>query len=91
VELFGRSRRSREPLERDLLFVPAADVVGNCLGCPLPKFVAMALNLAGFDAALRDARPRRLTRATLAWLYETTPVDGVTFTTPMKSQPTLRA
>lgn len=47
-----------------------------------PNFIAMALSLglADFDAAaLKDARPRQLTQAIAAWLYETTTVDGVTF------------
>ncbi|MDE8667717.1 hypothetical protein PY310_03865 [Pseudarthrobacter sp. H3Y2-7] len=28
---------------------------------------------------MKDARPRQLTQAIAAWLYETTAVDGVTF------------
>jgi hypothetical protein len=47
-----------------------------------PHFIATALSLglADFDtAALKDARPRQLTQAIAAWLYETTAVDGVTF------------
>lgn len=40
----------------------------------------MSLGLADFDAAaLKDARPRQLTQAIAAWLYERTAVDGVTF------------
>lgn len=45
-------------------------------------FIGMALNLGLLDldaAALKDARPRRLTQAIAAWLYETTDLDGVTF------------
>jgi hypothetical protein len=48
-----------------------------------PHFIGLALSLglADFDAAaLKDARPRRLTQAVAAWLYETTDFDGVTFT-----------
>lgn len=47
-----------------------------------PHFIglALALGLADFDAAaLKDARPRRLTQAVAAWLYEITDFDGVTF------------
>ncbi len=47
-----------------------------------PHFVGLALSLglADFDAAaLKDARPRRLTQAVAAWLYEMTDLDGVTF------------
>ncbi|WP_416417686.1 RES domain-containing protein [Paenarthrobacter aromaticivorans] len=47
-----------------------------------PHFIGMALSLglADFDAAaLKDARPRQLTQAIAAWLYESTSVDGVTF------------
>ncbi|MDP9886077.1 hypothetical protein J2W21_003602 [Sinomonas atrocyanea] len=47
-----------------------------------PHFIGLALTLglADFDAAaLKDARPRQLTQAVAAWLYETTDVDGVTF------------
>ena len=47
-----------------------------------PHFVgkALSLGLADFDAAaLRDARPRHLTQAIASWLYETTTVDGVAF------------
>ncbi|MFC8041817.1 RES domain-containing protein [Paenarthrobacter sp. NPDC057355] len=47
-----------------------------------PHFVAKALSLGltDFDAAaLKDARPRQLTQAIAAWLYDTTTVDGVTF------------
>ena len=29
--------------------------------------------------ALKDARPRQLTQAIAAWIYETTDLDGVTF------------
>ncbi|GAB3567199.1 hypothetical protein GCM10027405_27220 [Arthrobacter alkaliphilus] len=60
-----------------------AVTASQSLAALYPKFVAMALSLglADFDAAaLRDARPRQLTQAIAAWLYETTPVDGVTFT-----------
>ena len=36
---------------------------------------------ADFDAAaLKDARPRELTQAIAAWIYENTDFDGVTFT-----------
>jgi hypothetical protein len=42
--------------------------------------LALSLGLADFDAAaLKDARPRRLTQAVAAWLYEMTDLDGVTF------------
>lgn len=47
-----------------------------------PHFIGQALNLglADFDtAALKDARPRRLTQAVASWLYEMTDFDGVTF------------
>lgn len=47
-----------------------------------PHFVAEALSLGltDFDAAaLKDARPRQLTQAIAAWLYDTTTVDGVLF------------
>jgi hypothetical protein len=47
-----------------------------------PHFIGLALSLglADFDtAALKDARPRRLTQAVAAWLYEMTDFDGVTF------------
>ncbi|MCP1415427.1 RES family NAD+ phosphorylase [Paenarthrobacter sp. A20] len=47
-----------------------------------PNFIAKALSLGltDFDAAaLKDARPRQLTQAVAAWLYEMTSVDGVTF------------
>ncbi|WP_420180102.1 RES domain-containing protein [Paenarthrobacter sp. TA1.8] len=47
-----------------------------------PQFIAVALSLglADFDAAaLKDAKPRKLTQAIAAWLYERTTVDGVTF------------
>jgi hypothetical protein len=47
-----------------------------------PHFIGMALTLGLLDldaAALKDARPRRLTQAIAAWLYETTDLDGVTF------------
>lgn len=57
-----------------------AVTASQSLAALYPKFVAMALSLglADFDAAaLRDARPRQLTQAIAAWLYETTPVDGV--------------
>ncbi|MGO4192725.1 RES domain-containing protein [Arthrobacter sp. YAF17] len=47
-----------------------------------PHFIGLALSLglADFDAAaLKDARPRRLTQAVAAWLYEMTDFEGVTF------------
>ena len=47
-----------------------------------PQFIGLALSLGLLDldaAALRDARPRRLTQAIAAWIYETTDLDGVTF------------
>lgn len=47
-----------------------------------PHFIGLALRLglADFDAAaLKDARPRQLTQAVAAWLYETTDADGVEF------------
>jgi hypothetical protein len=47
-----------------------------------PNFIGLALSLglADFDAAaLKDARPRRLTQSVAAWLYEMTDFDGVTF------------
>jgi len=47
-----------------------------------PRFVGLALSLGleDFDAAaLKDARPRRLTQAVASWLYEMTDLDGVTF------------
>jgi hypothetical protein len=47
-----------------------------------PHFIGMALSLGLLDldaAALKDARPRQLTQAIAAWIYETTDLDGVTF------------
>ncbi|MGY3565089.1 hypothetical protein ACVWWH_000782 [Sinomonas sp. RB5] len=47
-----------------------------------PHFIdlALTLGLTDLDAtALKDARPRQLTQAVAAWLYETTDTDGVTF------------
>ncbi|MCG2624801.1 RES family NAD+ phosphorylase [Arthrobacter sp. I2-34] len=47
-----------------------------------PHFIgtALSLGLTDFDAAaLKDARPRQLTQAIAAWIYETTDIDGVTF------------
>lgn len=47
-----------------------------------PHFIGMALSLGLSDldaAALKDARPRQLTQAIAAWIYETTDLDGVTF------------
>lgn len=47
-----------------------------------PHFIGIALGvgLMDFDAAaLKDARPRQLTQAIAAWIYETTDIDGVTF------------
>ncbi|MDF9277424.1 RES domain-containing protein [Arthrobacter sp. EH-1B-1] len=47
-----------------------------------PHFIGMALNLGLPDldaAALKDARPRQLTQAIAAWIYEKTDLDGVTF------------
>lgn len=47
-----------------------------------PHFIGMALSLGLLDldaAALKDARPRRLTQAIAAWIYERTDLDGVTF------------
>jgi hypothetical protein len=47
-----------------------------------PRFIGLALSLGldDFDAAaLKDARPRRLTQAVASWVYETTDFDGVTF------------
>lgn len=47
-----------------------------------PHFIGIALSLGlrDFDAAaLKDARPRELTQAVAAWIYETTDLDGVTF------------
>jgi len=47
-----------------------------------PHFIGLALTLGldDFDAAgLKDARPRRLTQAVAAWLYEMTDFDGITF------------
>ncbi|MET3812154.1 hypothetical protein ABIB14_003284 [Arthrobacter sp. UYEF3] len=47
-----------------------------------PHFIGMAfsLGLADLDAAaLKDARPRELTQAIAAWIYENTDLDGVTF------------
>lgn len=47
-----------------------------------PHFIGLALSLglADFDAAaLKDARPGRLTQAVAAWLYEMIDSDGVTF------------
>lgn len=42
--------------------------------------VALGLGLADFDAAaLKDARPRRLTQAIASWIYEHTDLDGVAF------------
>jgi hypothetical protein len=42
--------------------------------------VALSLGLADLDAAaLKDARPRQLTQAIAAWIYENTDLDGVTF------------
>lgn len=47
-----------------------------------PHFIGMALGLGLADldaAALKDARPRELTQAIAAWIYENTDLDGVTF------------
>jgi hypothetical protein len=47
-----------------------------------PHFIGIALSLGLADldaAALKDARPRELTQAIAAWIYETTDLDGVTF------------
>jgi hypothetical protein len=47
-----------------------------------PHFIGIALSLGLLDldaAALKDARPRQLTQAVAAWIYETTDLDGVTF------------
>jgi hypothetical protein len=47
-----------------------------------PHFIGIALSLGLLDldaAALKDARPRHLTQAIAAWIYETTDLDGVTF------------
>lgn len=47
-----------------------------------PLFIgrALSLGLLDFDAAaLKDARPRRLTQSVATWLYENTDVDGVSF------------
>lgn len=47
-----------------------------------PHFIGLALSLGLADldaAALKDARPRRLTQAVAAWLYEMTDLDGVIF------------
>ena len=47
-----------------------------------PHFIGIALSLGLADldaAALKDARPRHLTQAIAAWIYETTDLDGVTF------------
>lgn len=42
--------------------------------------IAPSLSLADLDAAaLKEARPRQLTQAIAAWIYETTELDGVTF------------
>ena len=48
-----------------------------------PNFIGLALSLGLADldaAALKDARPRRLTQAIAAWIYETADFEGVTFT-----------
>ncbi|MBT2597673.1 hypothetical protein [Arthrobacter sp. ISL-72] len=47
-----------------------------------PHFIGMALSLGLADldaAALKDARPRQLTQAIAAWIYENTDFDGITF------------
>ncbi|WP_457971696.1 RES domain-containing protein [Arthrobacter sp. D1-17] len=47
-----------------------------------PHFIGIALSLGLADldaAALKDARPRHLTQAIAAWIYETTDLNGVTF------------
>lgn len=47
-----------------------------------PHFIGIALSLGLLDvdaAALKDARPRQLTQAIAAWIYETTDLDGVFF------------
>lgn len=47
-----------------------------------PHFIGLALSLGLADldaAALKDARPRKLTQAIAAWLYENTDLAGVTF------------
>jgi hypothetical protein len=47
-----------------------------------PRFIGMALslNLADFDAAaLKDARPRLLTQAIAAYIYDTGEFDGIQF------------
>lgn len=59
-----------------------AVTTSETVGTLYPHFVAKALSLGltDFDAAaLRDARPRQLTQAIAAWLYDTTTLDGVTF------------
>lgn len=47
-----------------------------------PHFIGIALRLGLADldaAALKDARPRHLTQAIAAWIYENTDLNGVTF------------
>ncbi|VXC13335.1 hypothetical protein ARTHRO9AX_220052 [Arthrobacter sp. 9AX] len=47
-----------------------------------PHFVGVALSLGLLDldvAALKDTRPRGLTQAIAAWIYETTDLDGISF------------
>jgi hypothetical protein len=68
----------------------SADLAGNycavtnskSVAVLYPHFIgiALGLGLADFDAAaLKDARPRELTQAIAAWIYENTDLDGVTF------------
>lgn len=52
------------------------------IGGSHPHFIGVALSLGLLDldaAALKDARPRRLTQAIAAGIFETTDLDGVTF------------
>lgn len=52
------------------------------VACLYPEFIGLALSLGLIDfdaAALKDARPRRLTQSVATWLYENTDVGGVRF------------
>jgi hypothetical protein len=58
--------------------VAASDTVASLY----PSFIGLALSLGLVDfdaAALKDARPRRLTQSVATWLYENTDIDGVSF------------
>lgn len=73
---------ARAVASADLAGVYCAATDSRSVAVLYPHFVGLSLRLglADFDAAaLKDARPRQLTQAVAAWLYETTDADGVTF------------